>query len=248
MSEEILLKNNERIDDLLYRERRIIQSADEFCFSIDAVLLAHFLCLSKRERLLDLGTGTGVIPLLACDSVKSVSAIELNPVMADMAKRSVALNSLQGKIEIVEGDYRRIEDYFVRESFDVVLANPPYRAIGSGELSGLKGVASARHELTATLIDTVSAARKMLRFRGRFGLVHLPERLGEIIVALHENKLEVKRLQFVQPKSAKAPNIVLVEAVYGASPGGMKALPPLIVHNDDGTYTKEILRIYGEKV
>ena len=158
-----------------------------------------------------------------------------------------SLNELEEKIFVREGDYRAIRELYKPESFDVVLANPPYRPVGEGQANKLSGVARARHEFTATLQDVVAAARYGLRFGGHFGMVHLPERLGEIIVALHEKQMEVKRLQMVQPKAGKAPNMMLIEAVVGASPGGLKVLPPLIVHQDDGSYTDEILQIYGIK-
>lgn len=211
---------------------------------MDAVLLANFLSGNRSQRVLDLGTGTGVMPLLICDRVKKVEAIELNPVMADMAQRSVEMNDLTDKIIVHQGDYRELEKLFPAESFDAVLSNPPYRPIGHGEANHLSGVARARHEITATLADTVKAARYALRFHGRLAMVHLPERLGEIIVALHDNQLEIKRLQFVQPKADKAPNMVLLEAICGGSPGGLKVLPPLIVHDQTGNYTPEVLRYY----
>ena len=171
--------------------------------------------------------------------------MELNPVMAELAARNVRLNELEDKIFVREGDYRAIRELYKPESFDIVLANPPYRPVGEGQANKLTGVARARHEFTATLKDVVQAARFALRFGGHFGMVHLPERLGEIIVALHEHQMEVKRLQMVQPKDGKAPNMMLLEAVVGASPGGLKVLPPLVVHRADGSYTDEILRIYG---
>ena len=242
---EVRLGEHERLDDLMKSGRHIIQNTQEFCFSLDAVLLAHFLSLKSRQKVLELGTGTGVIPLIIADEVARVDAVELNPVMAELASRNVWLNELEEKIFVREGDYRAIRELYKPESFDVVLANPPYLPVGEGQANKLSGVARARHEFTATLQDVVAAARYGLRFGGHFGMVHLPERLGEIIVALHEKQMEVKRLQMVQPKAGKAPNMMLIEAVVGASPGGLKVLPPLIVHQDDGSYTDEILQIYG---
>lgn len=241
------LKEHERLDDLMRSGRHIIQNTQEFCFSLDAVLLAHFPVFSPRARVLELGTGTGVIPLLIADAVRSVDAVELSPVMADIAERNVWMNELEAKIRVRQGDYRAIRSLYAAESFDWVLANPPYRPVCQGEISRLQGVARARHEITATLADVVAAARYVLRYGGHFALVHLPERLGEILVALHEHQMEAKRLRFVQPKAAKAPNMVLIEAVVGAAPGGLRVAPPLIVHAADGSYTKEILDIYGRE-
>ena len=151
------------------------------------------------------------------------------------------------KIRVCAGDYREIRRLYPAESCDLVLANPPYRPVKHGQQNQLAGVARARHEFTASLEDVVRAARYVLRFHGRFAMVHLPERLGEILVALHENQLEAKRLQFVQPKPGKAPNMLLIESVVGASPGGLKVLPPLIVHEADGSYTPEVLKYYGKE-
>ena len=243
--EQVPLSEYERLDDLMYRGRRLIQNTEEFCFSLDAVLLAHFPNYHQRDHVLDLGTGAGVMPLLMVDKVASVEAIELNPVLAELAGRNVRLNGLTERIRVVEGDYRQASEFFQPESFDLVLANPPYRPVSQGKHSKSFGVASARHELTATLKDVVRAARFALRFGGHFCMVHLPERLGEIICALHECQMEAKRLQFVHPKPGQAPNLMLLEAVVGARPGGMKVMPSLVVHEEDNSYTEDIKEIYG---
>ena len=199
---DVTLKPDERLDDLLCGGKRIIQNTKEFCFSIDAVLLAHYPKCHKNWRVLDLGTGTGVMPLLMADEVKEIHAVELNPVMADLARRNVILNKLEEKIFVAEGDYRGIKDLYKPESFDLVIANPPYRPLLQGQLNNLSGVARARHEITATLADVVAAARYALKYHGRFAMVHLPERIGEIMVAMHENHIEPKRMQLVQHQTA----------------------------------------------
>ena len=238
---------NERLDDLLCSGRKIIQNTREFCFSIDAVLLAHYPHYHKSWRVFDLGTGTGVMPLLIADNVAEIHAMEINPVMADLARRNVEMNHLSDKIKVVEGDYRVIKELYTAGGFDLVIANPPYRPVNQGQHNALSGVAAARHELTATLTDVVKAARHLLRFHGRFAMVHLPERLGEIMVAMHENGIEPKRLCLVQPKPDKPSNIMLIEGIMGGSPGGLKAELPLVVHEMDGSYTEEILRIYNNE-
>lgn len=242
---DVELKEHERLDDLMKSGRKIIQNTQEFCFSLDAVLLAHFPRLHPRQKVLELGTGTGVIPLLIADEAAHIEAIELSPVMAELASRNVYMNELEAKISVREGDYRAIRAFYPAESFDVVLANPPYRPVAHGQVNKMSGVARARHEFTATLEDVVKAARYALRFGGHFAMVHLPERLGEILVTMHEHQMEAKRLRMVQPKAGKAPNMMLVEAVVGAAPGGLKVMPPLIVHDEDGSYTREIFAIYG---
>ena len=240
----IELQANERLDDLVKSGRKIIQIEAEFCFSLDAVLLAHFPNYKKSFRVLDLGTGTGVMPLLIADEVREIQAVEINPVMAELAARNMRLNGLEEKITVRRGDYREIRELYAPESFDLVLVNPPYRPVNHGQQNALHGVARARHEVTATLADVVWAARYALKFRGRLAMVHLPERLGEILVALHENQLEAKRVCFVQPKPDRDPNMVLIEAVVGAAPGGLKVSRPLIVHAADGSYTEEVLKYY----
>ena len=244
---KVQLGDDERLDDLLWGGRHIIQNKKQFCFSIDAVLLAHYPRYRTNWRGFDLGTGTGVMPLLIADNVQEIHALEINPVMASLAKRNVELNELQDKIHVSQGDYRRIGELYARESFDCVIANPPYRPLRQGAVSALEGVAAARHEITATLEDVVAAARYLLKFRGRFAMVHLPERLGEIIVTMAKHQIQPKRLQLVQPKIDKESNLMLIEGVAGAAPGGLKAELPLIVHKPDGSYTDEILAIYNMK-
>lgn len=242
---QVPLGPDERLDDLVCSGRRLIQNTKEFCFSLDAVLLAHYPRYHKNWRVFDLGTGTGVMPLLIADEVKEIHALELNTVMAELAQRNVQLNGLQDKIHVAQGDYRQIKELYPQESFDCVIVNPPYRPVQHGQLNSLSGVARARHEVTATLQDVVKAARYLLRFHGRFAMVHLPERLGEIMVAMHEHQIEPKRLQLVQPKPDKPSNLMLIEGVVGAAPGGLKAELPLIVHGQDGSYTRELLAIYN---
>ncbi len=243
-----VLVPGERLDDLACGGRRIIQRTDEFCFSMDAVLLAHFPRLTGRERVLDLGTGAGVIPLLIVDEVREILAVELNSAQAALAVRNAALNGVSEKITVREGDYRDPPALFVFESFDLVFANPPYYPVGCGAVSTCAGRAAARHEITATLADTVRASAYALRFGGRLVMVHIPERLGEIICALHRECFAVKRMRLVQPRPDKAPNLVLLEAVKGASLTGIRHLPPLIVRTADGRYTDEIRHIYGGSV
>jgi len=245
MSDMEILTASERIDDLCCRGRYIIQRTDEFCFSMDAVLLAHFPQMTGRERVLDLGTGTGVIPLLVADHAAQITAVELNPVQAELAARNVRLNHLTDKITVREGDYRDPPALFACGEYDLVFSNPPYRPVTSGALS-IGARAAARHEITATLADTAHAASYALPHGGRLAMVHLPERLGEIVLALHAEHLAVKRLRMVQPCADRAPNLMLIEAVKGAALTGMRHDPALIVRDAEGRYTEEIRSIYGQ--
>lgn len=246
MNAENFLRQGERLDDLMRSGRVIIQDEREFCFSMDAVLIAHFPRLKKNSRVIDLGTGTGVIPLLIADEVREICAVELNATMADIARRNVELNGLSEKISVVEGDFRKHREIFRAESFDLAIANPPYTPIKNGAANKISGIARARHEFTATLEDVVTAARYVLKFGGVFCMIHLAARLCEIVDALHRRQMEMKRLRMIQPKATRDANLLMLEAVVGAKTGNLKILPPLIVHNDDGSYTDEIYKIYNE--
>ena len=245
MNEQIFLRQGERLDDLMKSGRKIIQIEKEFCFATDSVLIAHFPKFKRSYKVLDLGTGTGVVPLLIVDEVKKISAIELNHDMAELAWRNVELNNLSEKISVVEGDYRRIRDFFCSESFDMVIANPPYYPVKNGEVNKLIGVATARHEFTATLEDVITAARFALKYHGIFCMVHSAARLTEIVDSLHRHQFEMKRLQMIHPKKNRDANLVMIEAIVGGNAGSLKIMPPLVVHNDDGSYTADIKKIYG---
>lgn len=242
------LTRNERLDDLQYRGRFIIQRADMFCFGIDAVLLARFPSYRVHDRVLDLGTGTGVLPLLMADHVAHVTAVEIDDTLADMARRSVAMNDLTAKITIRQGDYRDMAHLYPRGRFDLVLANPPYYAVGRGRENALSPLAKARHEITATLRQVVAAARYALRFQGRLAMVHLPERFDEISVALYETGMAIKRARLVEPRRGKPPCLLLVEAMAGGAPGAIRWLPTLTIYDAAGDYTSETLAIYGGTV
>ncbi len=243
---KISLNEGERLDDLMRSGRVIIQNQNEFCFSMDTVLIAHFPHFKKNARVIDLGTGTGVIPLLIADDVKEICAVELNSRMADLARRNVELNGLSEKISIVEGDFRKYRELFKAESFDAAIANPPYTPIKNGKVNKLSGIAQARHEFTATLEDVVTAARYVLKFHGAFYMIHLASRLCEIVDSLHRHQMEMKRLRMIQPKVERDANLIMLEAIVGANIGNLKIMPPLIVHNDDASYTDEIYKIYNK--
>ena len=240
------LKDGERIDDLLIGGLKIIQNESEFCFSLDAILLAHFATVRQGGQAVDLGTGTGVIPLLLTTrGIGYVSGVEFSPSMAEMASRSIALNELQDKVKIVHGDLCKVRELLPAEGYDLVVSNPPYRPVGGGFISPNDRVAMAKHEVTATLQDVVNAARYLLKTRGRFAMVHLPERMSEILVAMSLAGLEPKRLQLVHSGVDKKPKMLLVEGIRGGKPG-LEVLPPLIVYQPDGSYHDEIQKYYKE--
>jgi len=240
------LKPGERVDDLIINNLKLIQHPEEFCFSLDAVLLAHFASMRQNGVVADLGAGTGVIGLLLlARGAAAVTGIELNPVMADMASRSAKLNGLEDRLLILNGDLRLVQDLLPGGNFELVVSNPPYRPVGGGYISPNDRVAMARHELTASLPDIVAAARHLVKYRGRFAMVHLPERLAEITLTMCQAGIEPKRLQFVYPRVDKKPNMVLIEGVRGAKPG-IDVLPPLLVYTTDGNYSEDIMKLYEQ--
>ena len=240
------LHDHERLDDLLTGGMKIIQRDDEFCFSLDTVLLAHFGTVPKGP-VLDLGTGTAAIPLLLpARGATDIVAAELNPVMADIARRNVAMNGKASQITVIEEDYRHIGQWAESGQFSFVYANPPYRELFRGAYSKSDGVRRARHEETASLTDVMTAAKYALKYHGRFRLVHITERLPQILAALRSAAMEPKLLRFVYGTTIKESKIFLLEAVRGGSPG-LSVAAPLIVHEADGSYSAEVLQLYGRR-
>ncbi len=243
---KVLLKEKERIDDLERNGYRIIQDTDRFCFGMDAVLLSGFARVKEGARVLDLGTGTGIIPILLEAKTKAahLTGLEIQKDSADMARRSVLLNGLEEKIDIVEGDIKEAGSLFDAASFDVITCNPPYMIGQHGLTNPEDAKAIARHEILCTLEDVISQTARLLKPGGNFFMVHRPFRLTEIMVQLHAYKLEPKRMQFVYPYVDKEPNMVLIEANRGGKPR-VKVEKPLVVYKEPGVYMPEIYDIYG---
>lgn len=241
-----LVHENERLDDLQRKGYKIIQDPGKFCFGIDAVLLSAFAKVNKGEVAIDLGTGTGIIPILleAKTEGSHFTGLEIQAESVDMAQRSVKLNELSEKIEIVHGDIKKAGDIFDAASFDVVTCNPPYMIDAHGLKNPDSPKAIARHEVLCTLQDVVSTAAKLLKPGGRFYLIHRPFRLAEIMVCMSEKRIEPKRMQLVHPFVDKEPNMVLIEGVRGAK-SRLLVEKPLVVYEEQGKYTKEVQEIYG---
>ncbi|ADL02671.1 tRNA1(Val) (adenine(37)-N6)-methyltransferase [Lacrimispora saccharolytica] len=240
------LKENERIDDLQRNGYKIIQNRDGFCFGMDAVLLSGFALVKPGEKAVDLGTGTGIIPLLLEAKNQGIhyTGLEIQEAMAEMARRSVALNHLEEKITIVTGDIKEASRLFGAASFDVVTSNPPYMNDSHGLKNPDLPKAIARHEVLCSLSDVTREAARLLRPGGRFYMVHRPHRLVEIITALKDCRLEPKRMKMVHPFADKEANMVLIEAVRGGR-SMIKVEAPVIVYKEPGVYTDEIYTIYG---
>ena len=240
------LKQDERLDDLERNGYKIIQNPNKFCFGMDAVLLSGFAKVKKGERVLDMGTGTGIIPILleAKTEGRHCTGLEIQDESSDMARRSVAYNHLEEKIDIVTGDIKTASQMFPLSGFDVITSNPPYMTNLHGIQNPEAPKAIARHEVLCTLEDLVRETSRLLRPGGRFYMVHRPFRLVEIFQTLTAYKLEPKRMQLVHPFVDKEPNMVMIEAIRGAK-SMIKIEEPLVVYKAPGVYNDIIYDIYG---
>ena len=241
-----LLKSHERLDELHRNGYFIIQDPGRFCFGMDAVLLSGFAHVKKNERVLDLGTGTGIIPILleAKTEGEHFTGLEIQEESADMARRSVAYNDLQDRVSIVTGDIKEASKIFGGASFDVVTTNPPYMIGQHGLQNPTDAKAIARHEVCCTLDDILRESARILKPQGRFYMVHRPFRLAEIFSKMVEYRIEPKRMQLVYPYVDKEPNMVLIEGMRGGK-SRLTVEKPLIVYESEGKYTSEIYDIYG---
>ncbi len=241
------IKENERLDDLQISGLFIIQDTKRFCFGMDAVLLSGFVSVKDGAKVLDMGTGTGILPLLLSAKTKAskLTGLEIQAESADMARRSVEYNRtvLQDRVEIVEGDIKEAGSIFGPASFDAVTCNPPYMKKGNGLVNPDEALAIARHELMCTFEDVTREAAKVLAPGGKLFLVHKPERLSELLCTLTKYRLEPKRVRVVYPYVNKEPEMVLIEAAKGGK-SGMKMEKPLIIFEKSGEYTAEIKKDY----
>lgn len=240
------LLEGERLDDL-QNGYWMIQNNQGFCYGIDAVLLSAFAKVKPGEDVLDLCTGTGIVPVLlkAKTSGRHFTGLEIQEKSADMARRSVAYNHLENQITIIQGDVKQAEKLFGAASFDVVTCNPPYMTADHGLTNPHLPKAIARHEVLCTLEDVIAQTSRVLKSRGRFYMVHRPFRLAEIMGVMIKYKLEPKRMQLVYPFVDKEPNMVLIEGLKGGNPR-ITVEKPLIVYEKPGIYTEDIRRMYGD--
>jgi len=243
---KVELKENERIDDLERNNLKIIQDPGRFCFGMDAVLLSGFVHVKKGAKVLDMCTGTGIIPILLSAKTEAdlLDALEIQEDSADMARRSVSLNDLDEKIHVVTGDVKEADRIFKKADYDAVTCNPPYMIGEHGLKNPDDAMAIARHEVLCTFDDIARASAAVLKPGGSLFLVHRPFRLAEIFATLQKYKLEPKRMQLVYPFVDKEPNMVLIEATRGGR-SRMEVLKPLIIYKQPGVYTDDIYDIYG---
>ena len=240
--------SNELIDDLQLKGLKIIQKEDGFCFGIDAVLLANFAKVKDKDIVLDLGTGTGIIPILIAGhtNAKDITAVEIQPEISDMAKRSVALNNLEDRIKIVNDDLKNIDKYLKHNSFDVIVTNPPYIKNNGGLINEIDTKSISRHEIKCSLEDVVRVSAKLLKHNGKFCMVHRPDRLVDIITLMRKYKVEPKALRFVHGSIGKDAKLILIKGVKGAK-AELKVEASLYVYDENGNYTKEIDYIYNRR-
>ena len=223
---------------------KIYQDRGSFSYGTDAIFLSSF---AKASGLvMDLGTGTGIIPLrlILNKKVEKIYGVEIQESVAEMAQNSVMLNNLQDKIEILNIDLKMLPNKFSKHSFDSVVSNPPYMKKGGALVNEQDNFAISRHEIYCSLEDIISVSGYLLKPLGKLFLVHRPDRLVDILCLMRQYKLEPKYIRFVQSKIGKKPNLLLIEAVKDAK-SDLKYYDPLIVYNEDGTYTDEIYQIYG---
>ena len=242
------LKENERIDDLELNNLKIIQNKNGFCFGMDSVLLSDFAKnIKPNTKVIDLGTGTGILPILLSAKTKAskIVGIEIQEDVANMANRSVELNNLQNRLEIICENIKNLKNVYETNSFDAIVTNPPYKTKGTGGINKLKSKLISRHEITADLEDFISISSYLLKDQSNIYMVHRPERLVDILSIFRKYKLEPKELKLVQPNCGKAPNLVLIKATKNAKPF-LKIDKPLYIYKSDGTYTEELLKIYNK--
>ena len=245
---EIKLKENERIDDLEFKNLKIIQNKDGFCFGIDSILLTDFAKnIKKNSKVIDLGTGTGIIPILLYGKTKNTKfvGVEIQPEVAEMANRSVKLNLLENNIEILNTNILELSKIYNRGSFDVVTTNPPYKKINTGVINENNKKLISRHEITASLDDFIKTASFLLKDLGEFYMVHRPDRLVDIFYSMRKNKIEPKKIKFVYPNKNKKTNLVLIKGIKNGKQF-LEFENNLYVYNEDGNYTDEILKIYNK--
>lgn len=244
---EIRLKETERIDDLQLKGLKLIQDTTGFCFGIDAVLLANFAKVKRGTKVVDLGTGTGIIPILIAgkSEAKEIIGVEIQEEVHEMATRSVKLNNLENRVRIINADIKSIDKELEVHGYHVVTSNPPYMHI-----DGIKNPndkkAISRHEVKCSLDDVIRAASRLTMPKGKFFMIHRPTRLVDIIELGRKYRLEPKKVQFVHPRANKAPNLLLIEFAKDGKPE-LKILDPLYVYDEKGNYTSEIKEIYANE-
>lgn len=247
MNHQSNVRTHERLDDLQLNGLKIIQDPQGFCFGIDAVLLSHFIDVKKAKLAVEFGTGTGIIPLLLSErkAIEKILTFEVQEKVAHMARRSIELNQLEDRIQVIHDTLHHACNYMENGSADIVFSNPPYMAPHAAIKNPSDEKAISRHEILCTLEDVVRNAAQILKFRGAFFMIHRPTRLVDIITLCRQYKLEPKKIQMIQPYKDSPPNIFMIKCVKGGNPE-MKVMPPLVVYEAKGQFSNRIYEIYSE--
>ena len=243
------LLENERIDDLEFNNLKIIQNTTGFCFGIDSVLLSDYAKnLKAGSKVIDIGTGTGIIGILLCSKSKlsHVTGIEIQDDVAQMAKRSIKLNQLEDKFDVLNINVKDVFEYIEPNTIDCIVTNPPYMKLNSGAQNIEKKKLISRHEVECNLEDIIKISYKLLKSKAEFYMVHRAERIVDIMYCLRKYRLEPKQIRFVHSRQSVSPNLVLIKCVKDGG-NTLKIDKPLVIYNDDGTYTDEIYKIYNKE-
>ena len=249
MEENIILKENERIDDLEYKDLKIIQNTKGFCFGIDSILLSDFAKnIKKGAKVLDLGTGTGIIATLLCrkTELSEITGIEVQEEVYEMAKRSIQLNHLEDKFKLIQDNILNLNHYFEKNTIDAIVTNPPYKKKETGVQNEDARKLISRHEIEASIEDFIKVSKDMLKDKGEFYIVYRPERLVDLLSLMRKYKIEPKKIRFVYSNIHAVSKLVLVQGIKNAKPF-LKLEPNLYIYDDNGNYTEEILKIYHKK-
>ena len=243
-----ILNKNERIDDLEFKDLKIIQNKDGFCFGIDSILLTDFAKnIKNNSKVIDLGTGTGIISILLYGKTNRTNfvGVEVQSEVADMAKRSVNLNNLENRIKILNMNILDLKKEYKKGDFDVVVTNPPYKKLNTGVININDKKLISRHEVKASLEDFIEISSFLLKDFGEFYMVHRPDRLVDIFYIMRQNEIEPKRIKFVYPNKNKKANLILVKGIKKGKPF-LEYENNLYIYDDKGNYTEEILKIYNK--
>lgn len=246
---EIKLNKNEKIENLQYKNLKIIQNKKGFCFGIDSILLSDFAKEIKKDaKVLDLGTGTGILAILLCKKteLKEIIGIEKQEEVCEMAKKSIQLNQLEKQFKIINEDIINLNKIIEKNNFDAIVTNPPYKKKGTGIKNEEEKKIISRHETTATLEDFIKISKDLLKDKGEFYMVHRPDRLVDILNLMRNYKIEPKKLRFVYSNEKSEPKLILIKGIKNAQPF-LKIEKNLYIYKENGEYTEEINQIYHKE-